>query len=392
MIRIGLSTSVVQGGRSGVATYIFGILDGLRQIGAPVEITIIGLENDQPLFQPWIGWAKWLPVPERYRSAVRNVAWHQFALPGVARRERFDLVHIPSYRRIVAYLPCPQLATIHDCAAFAVAGKYDLARMIYGRVVVKWLARHATRITTVSGATADDVVKYFQLPRDRIDVIWNGINHARFKPLEKSFVEDHLRTNFQRKTPYFIYLARLEHPGKNHVRLIEAFDTWAAENPALTHELWLGGADWHGAEVIRERAANSPLRQRIRFLGFVSLDDLPVLYAGAEAMIYPSLFEGFGLPPVEAMACGAPVISSGSGSLEEVTGAACLRIDPLDPGTIVSAMNRIVNDSAERESLIQRGLVHAAQFSWERAAEKLLKSYWAALGKGDSIDLSENRT
>ncbi len=391
MIRIGLSTSVVQGGRSGVATYIFGILDGLRQIGAPIELTIMGLENDLPLFQSWMGWAKWLPVAERFRPAIRNVAWHQFILPGLARREGFDLVHIPSYRRMVASLPCPQLATIHDCAAFAVAGKYDLARMIYGRVVVKWLARQVTRITTVSGATADDVVNYFQLPRERIDVIWNGIDHGRLKPQDKTLVDEGLRTRFQRKTPYFIYLARLEHPGKNHVRLIEAFETWAKQNPALKHELWLGGADWHGVEVIRARAQSSPLRTRIRFLGFVDSDDLPMLYAGAEAMIYPSLFEGFGLPPVEAMACGSPVISSGCGSLEEVTGNACLRIDPLQPETIVTAMNQIATDPSLRADLIQRGLAHAAQFSWERAAEKLMKSYWATLGKGDSLERKDKR-
>jgi len=388
MIRIGLSTSVVQGGRSGVATYIFGILEGLRRIKAPVQVTIIGLENDRQLFAPWLDWCQWLPVPERYRSAVRNVAWHQFLLPGVARREKFDLVHIPSYRRIVACLPCPQLATIHDCAAFAVAGKYDLARMIYGRVVVKWLARHATRITTVSRATADDVQKYFQLPGERIDVIWNGIDHKRFRLAEKSIVDERLQAQFQREHPYFIYLARLEHPGKNHVRLIEAFESWAAKFPELSHELWLGGADWHGAEVIHARAANSPLRDRIRFLGFVSLEDLPLLYAGAEAMIYPSLFEGFGLPPIEAMACGCPVISSGSGSLEEVTGTACLRIDPFDPTTITDAMDRVAHDPALRDDLIRRGLEHATQFSWERAAEKLMKSYWVALGKDDSMGTS----
>ncbi len=387
-IRIGLSTSVVQGGRSGVATYIFGILRGLRRIGAPVEVSVIGLENDRGLFEPWLDRCKWVPVPERFRPAVKNVAWHQFALPGLARREGFDLIHIPSYRRIVARLPCPQLVTIHDCAAFAVAGKYDLARMIYGRVVVKWLARNATRVTTVSRATAADVMKYFGLPEKRIDVIWNGIDHERFKPTERGAADGYLKAHFQRGNPYFIYLARLEHPGKNHVRLIEAFEMWAERNPELKHELWLGGADWHGAEVIHARAASSPLSGRIRLLGFVRLEDLPLLYAGAEAMIYPSLFEGFGLPPIEAMACGTPVISSGCGSLEEVTGTACLRIDPLKVETMAEALARVSLEPTMRADLIRRGLEHAAQFSWDRAAEKLMKSYWAALGKGDSIEAS----
>jgi len=316
---------------------------------------------------------------------VRNVAWHQLVLPGIARREGFDLIHIPSYRRIVACLPCPQLVTIHDCAAFAVAGKYDFARMFYGRVVVKWLARHATRITTVSQTTANDVITYFGLPAKRVDVIWNGIDHKRFKPVKEGVADEHLRSHFQQEAPYFIYLARLEHPGKNHIRLIEAFEMWAAKHPEMPHELWLGGADWHGAEIIRARAASSPLSKRIRFLGFVSMEDLPLLYAGAEAMIYPSLFEGFGLPPIEAMACGCPVIASGSGSLEEVTGNACLRVDPLAPAIMAGAFEQITQDQMLRTDLIQRGIAHASQFSWERAAAKLLKSYWAALGKGDRI-------
>ncbi len=134
--------------------------------------------------------------------------------------------------------------------------------------------------------------------------------------------------------PYFIYLARLEHPGKNHVRLIQAFEQFCARNPGLTHELLLGGADWHGAEVIHQRVAASALKGRIREIGFVPKTDLPHWYAGATAMVYPSLFEGFGLPPIEAMACGCPVISSAAGSLGEVVGDAARIIDPLEPETI----------------------------------------------------------
>ena len=123
MIRVALSTSVVQRGKSGVASYVFGLLDGLRAIDAPVELTLLGLEEDRPLFEPWMDRCAWEPVPERWRPAVRNVAWHQTLLRGVLKRLRADVLHVPSYRRIAWRPPVPQVVTIHDCAAFAVAGQ-----------------------------------------------------------------------------------------------------------------------------------------------------------------------------------------------------------------------------------------------------------------------------
>ncbi len=156
--------------------------------------------------------------------------------------------------------------------------------------------------------------------------------------------------------PYFIYLARLEHPGKNHVRLIEAFESFCAQHPSSPHELLLGGADWHGAEVIHERIAASPCRGRIRALGFVGNDDLPLWYAGAAAMVYPSLFEGFGLPPIEAMASGCPVISSVCGSLGEVVGDAARVVDPLSPADMAEALAELAHDRRRRRGLAGAGL------------------------------------
>jgi glycosyltransferase involved in cell wall biosynthesis len=374
MIRVALSTSVVQRGRSGVATYIFGLLDGLRRIDAPVEMVLLGLADDKPLFEKWLDRCRWIAVDEKFRPAVRNVLWHQTGLRGLLRREKIDVLHIPSYRRIVARPPCRQVVTIHDCAAFAVRGKYDVARMFYGKYVVKALARQAEILTTVSHATAKDVEKYFGIPASGIHVIWNGIDHDFFKPQQP----DEVRTAMDRlgrRKPYFIYLARLEHPGKNHIHLIEEFEKFCTQNPGQPHELLLGGADWHGAEAIHQRIANSPNKDRIRALGFVEKGDLPFWYAGAAAMIYPSLFEGFGLPPAEAMACGCPVISSTCGSLGEVVGDAARIIDPVESGSIAAAMEDVVSSPAKNSEWVRRGLARAAEFSWEKVARAVCHLY-----------------
>lgn len=374
MIRVALSTSVVQGGRSGVASYVFGLLDGLARIEAPVQVILIGLEGDRPLFERWLGRCEWSGVAERWRPALRNVLWHQTALRGRLRSVRADVLHIPSYRRIVWRAPCPQVVTIHDCAAFAVKGKYDLARMVYGRQVVTRLARGADTVMTVSAATADDVARHFGLPRDALHVVWNGIDRARFRPPAPAEVAA-FRT--RRAAPYFLYLARLEHPAKNHVRLIAAFEEFAARHPADRHELLFGGADWHGADQVHARIAASPCAARIHALGFVDLADLPLWYAGATAMVYPSLFEGFGLPPAEAMACGCPVMCSTRGSLGEVVGDAARLVDPVDVPGMADALAELAAPAA-REAWRERGLARAALFDWNETARKVTTLYQGA--------------
>lgn len=377
MINVALSTSVVQRGKSGVATYIFGLLEGLRRTDAEVAITLLGLADDQPLFSRWLDRCRWVSVPEIYRSAVRNIWWHQTKLPQILRRDKIDVLHVPSYRRIVAQPRCPQVVTIHDLAAFALRGKYDLARTLYGKYVVRLLARRADVITTVSRTTADDVERYFGVPTADTHVIWNGIDHDQLQPQSPEAVRAAMARLGQTE-PYFIYLARLEHPAKNHVRLIEAFEQFCERQPDARHELLLGGADWHGAEIIHARIAASPRRERIRALGFVSATDLPFWYAGATAMVYPSLFEGFGLPPIEAMACGCPVISSGSGSLAEVVGDAARIVDPLSVESIAAALEAVAFQPGVADELRRAGLAHAAKFSWEKAARAVTGLYHQA--------------
>jgi glycosyltransferase involved in cell wall biosynthesis len=378
MIRVALSTSVMQRGRSGVASYIFGLLDGLRAIDAPVELTLIGLEEDRPLFSRWLDRCAWEPVAERWRPAVRNIAWHQTALRSVLRRCKADVLHIPSYRRVVWHPPVPQVVTIHDCAAFAISGKYDFARMFYGRRVVAPLARAADRVVTVSHTTSADVRRYFRVPEPRLEVVWNGIDHAVYFPRSLAETGQAVAEKFGQRAPYFLYLARLEHPAKNHVRLIEAFESFVSANPLRQEHLVFGGADWHGAEVIHARINRSPCRDRIRNLGFVAGADLPIWYGAATAMVYPSLFEGFGLPPIEAMACGTPVISSSRGSLGEVVGDAARLIDPENVEEIAAALSGITPDG--RELWGRRGIAHAAQFRWEHTARAMADAYLRVAG------------
>ena len=379
-LRIGISTSVIQRGRTGVAQYVFALLREMMHHADEHEFTLFALEDDLPLFEFAADKMNIVRIDEKFRPAVKNILWHQAKLPGIAKQLGLDVLHVPSYRRMMWRRPCALVSTIHDLAPFHVRGKYDFMRMLYGRVVAKRLARRQDEIIAISGNTARDIETFFGIPESRQNVIFNGLDHDRFNPGDKSSAREAARQKWQLDQPFFLYVSRLEHPAKNHVRLIEAFTRFKQETGS-PWTLALGGSDWHGAEVIHEAAKRSPFASDIRFLGFIDDADLPQLYRAAGAFVYPSLFEGFGLPPVEAMACGCPVISSTRGSLDEVVASAALRIDPESIGEMSDALHRMSSDDAGRSLLIEAGLANARRFDWQDNAKRVLEVYQKAVAK-----------
>ncbi|MGV3772898.1 MAG: glycosyltransferase family 4 protein [Verrucomicrobiales bacterium] len=378
-MKIGISTSVIQRGKTGIASYLFALIDELAAQQPEHQFVLFVLDEDQRCFQNCPGNVELSIVPEQYRPAVKNILWHQTKVPGLARKLNLDLLHIPSYRRLVWNSPCPRVATIHDLAPFKVSGKYDFMRMFYGRVVVKSLAHRQEQIICVSQNTADDVKRFFGVPDRKLNVIHNGLDHERFFPVSDTTALNSFKAEKTLQKPFFLYVARLEHPGKNHVRLIEAFDQFKKQSGS-DWQLVFGGSDWHGAEAIHNRAASSPYRDDIRSLGFVDNKDLPNLYRATECFVYPSLYEGFGMPPLEAMACGAPVISSKKGSLGEVVGNAALIVDPENVAGITAALAKLATDSTFRNKLKEAGFARAAQFNWRHAAAQTWTVYQKALG------------
>ena len=373
-MKIALSTSVIQRGKTGVAQYVFALARAMLAHADEHDFHLLVLEEDLPLFEFARGRMKIVPVAEKWRPAVRNILWHQTVLPGWLKREGIDVLHVPSYRRMLLRAPCATVSTIHDLAPFHVRGKYDLARMIYGRVLVKHLARQQDAVIAVSTNTAQDIERFFGISAASQTVILNGLDHQRFCPADASPVGQQATSNWGLDAPFFLYISRLEHPAKNHVRLIEAFNGFKTATGS-NWQLALGGSDWHGSESIRAAAAASPFTQDIRFLGFVSDAVLPDLYRSAGAMVYPSLFEGFGMPPVEAMACGCPVISSAAGSLGEVVADAALIIEPESVASIEQAMVQIVADPSLRQRLKAAGFRNANRFDWDQNAARVLQVY-----------------
>ena len=377
-MKVGLSTSVIQRGLSGVAQYVFALVAAMARHPARPDLTLFVLEDDVPLFDFAKEDTNIVPVSERFRSPAKNILWHQTALPWLARAHRLEVLHVPSYRRMLLPRPCPLVTTIHDLAPFHVAGKYDWKRMFYGRVVARWLAHRQDRIIAVSQNTGHDILGCFKLPAEKVSVIHNGLDHARFFPGSNESAKQFVTERYDLRAPYFLYVARLEHPGKNHVRLIEAFNRFKAETGSAW-QLVFGGSDWQGAETIHAAIGASPFRRDIRCLGFVDNDALPMLYRAASVFVYPSLFEGFGFPPLEAMACGCPVLCSTRGALGEVVGDAAATVNPEDVPALQAQLAALAAGGELRATLRAAGLARARRFDWQRTASKTLDVYAAAL-------------
>jgi len=388
-MRIGLSTSVIQRGKTGIAQYVFALLRAFLPHANENHFVLFVLEEDLPLFEFARNKMELVPVAEKFRPPVKNILWHQRALPQLARDLQLDVLHVPSYRRMLWSGPCPLVATIHDLAPFRVPKKYSPARMFYGRVVARRLAQRQDALIAISDNTASDIRRFFDVPSDRIHVIHNGLEHQRFFPGSREQAQAEMAHRHQLQKPFFLYIARLEHPGKNHVRLISAFNQFKSATGS-DWQLVFGGSDWHGAEAIHAAARQSPFASDIRMLGFVADEQLPDLYRAAEVFVYPSLYEGFGMPPIEAMACGCPVISSTRGSLGEVVGNAAAIVDPDNIDSISSVLGLLAGDAAARERFRQAGLARAKQFDWNRTARETLSLY-AGVGRNDEKFLSVRR-
>jgi len=381
-MHIGISTSVIQRGQTGISQYLFALVRALIE-QSEHEYSLFVLEEDMHLFQFAEEKVQLITVAERFRPALKDIIWHQTVLPKLAGQLRLDVLHVPSYRRMLWRRPCPLVATIHDLAPFHVSGKYNGQRMFYGRVVVPQLAKRQDHIVAISENTAQDIIRFFRMPRQRLTVIYNGVDHSRFFPGDAAQAKDLIARRFGLERPFFLYVARLEYPGKNHVRLIAAFNRFKAATGS-SWQLALAGCDWHGALHIHQAIQASPFAKDIRCLGFVPDAFVPDLYRAAEVFVYPSLFEGFGMPPIEAMACACPVLSSNRSSLGEILGDAAVYIDPEDVDALTAQLCILSAGEFARRPWRAAGLAQARRFNWAATASATIGVFERAVAAARS--------
>lgn len=357
--------------RSGMSRYISSLI---RQFAtAPGDDTFELLVHDSTKqhYQNNSDRVALVSVPEWLRNPVLNIGWHQTVLPTFCKQKKYDVLFLPAAsRRSPIWAPCVTVGTVHDLTPFHMAEKYDRWRTSYQTRVLPHLLNRLKHIITVSESTKRDVMMYAGVPEDRITVIHHAADTDIFFPHDRDMATHKVRA-YGIGGPYIIYTSRIEHPGKNHVRLIRAFEA-LKRRKTIPHQLVLTGADWMRADEVHRAATLSSCADDILFTGFVRDKDLPDLYCAADMLVFPSLFEGFGLPILEAMACGVPVACSNISSMPEIAGDAAVLFDPTDVDSIAQAILTVLSSEDRRIEISKKGLLRARCFSWEQTAQKTL--------------------
>lgn len=308
--------------------------------------------------------------------------WNNLVLPRLLDGSRVELLHTPHYHS-PRFLRCHSVITVHDCVHVLfpnVAGsqaEFRRARMRTRRSV-----KRCSRIIAVSEATCRDLMRLFQVPRGKIKVIHNAIDE-RITTRTREEEEKKILERYQVHSPFLLYAGNVR-PHKNLARVIEAFAVLKSElqeNPAWWDlKLLIIGDELSKHQLLRRAAIRGGVQNDVRFLGFVSYETLRIFYRTAHIFVFPSLYEGFGLPPLEAMANGTPVLTSNVSSLPEVLGDAALLVNPENVFDISKGLKHLLLDSSLRRDLSERGYRQAKKYSWRKSAETTLKIYQKVLG------------
>jgi glycosyltransferase involved in cell wall biosynthesis len=352
----------------GIGTYVRNLLRQLARQDSANEYVVFCRDAD---------WDAIDELGPRVRPVVENAGAYsvreQWALPIDLRRESVDLFHAPHYV-LPPLTRCRSVVTIHDCIHLRFPQYLpNRAGYAYARAQM-WTATHkAARVITVSEASKRDILRYFKVPESRIDVIYNAIDD-RFWQQPDADEMARVRERYRLDKPFVLYAGNIK-PHKNLERLIEAFHLLRQHASMKDVQLLIIGDEISKYATLRRAVHRHKLHKHVRFFGFVSDQALAALYRLAAAFVFPSLYEGFGLPPLEAMASGTPVITSNVSSLPEVVGDAALMIDPYEPEAIADAMHRVLEDEALRADLSRRGLARAREFSWERSVARVREIY-----------------
>lgn len=292
-----------------------------------------------------------------------------------------DVVHIPSQMGFLLPVSCAKVLTVHDLTPYLFPWMHPLAWGILHRYFLPLILRRADMVITDSESTKRDIMKSIRVPETKIRSIYLAVDAERYKVLPPSYVEP-IRQKYQLNFPYILYVGNLE-PRKNIPTLLKAFRVVSQESSSNYKLVIVGQKIWKYRQIFNT-VTGLNLQDKVIFLGHVPEQDLPLIYNAASLFVFPSIYEGFGLPPLEAMMCGVPVIASNSSSLPEVVANAGIMVDPYDSDALAIAINQVLADDSLRTTLIKKGLERAKFFNWRKCAEETVAVYEEAYRKANS--------
>lgn len=332
---------------TGWLSYSLNLLQELKQLEidvlSPKEVSGFKCHNSPPDITTDFG----------IKGHLKRLLWTQFKLPRVYSKMHSKLLFSPIPEAPV-FSSCSYVVTVHDLIPLRFPQWFSIAQQIYCNYYIRAVIQQSKHVICNSRATAEDLNKFL------------GVNQAKITPIALGYDRENFRFLDLPTQNYFLYLGR-HNPHKNPERLITAF---AELTNCKDYELWLAGpSDRRYTPTLKAQVAQLGITNRVKFLDYVPYSELPKIINQAIALVFPSLWEGFGLPVLEAMACGTPVITSNLSSLPEVAGDAAILIDPYNTREITEAMEAIATDSALRSRLSNQGIIHCQQFSWQKTAQ-----------------------
>jgi glycosyltransferase involved in cell wall biosynthesis len=372
MMRVGIDATAVPLQRTGAGNYIFNLIQALARVDRSNEYVVFGKAAHERELD--LAGSTMLFVRREFPGRGARIAWEQVGLPRQVREHRLDVLHSPHYTMPLVR-PARSVVTFCDMTFVLHPDLHQRLKRIFFPAMMRLSAKRADRLIAISESTRDDLVRMWNVDRGRITTIPLAAD-AEYRPRAPEEIADVCTRFGLRPGCYILYVGMLE-PRKNVDRLVEAFGRIAERLPGV--DLVIGGRRGWMYEQIFARVEALGLQDRVRFTGFVPQEALPALYGGARLFAYPSKYEGFGIPVLEAMSCGTPVVTTNVSSMPEVAGDAAVLVAPDDVDALAAALLRVAEDHTVRAELSCKGIARAGTFSWERCARETIGVYEAAL-------------
>ena len=364
-MRIAIDARCLTGAYTGDRTYWLGLVRGLCALQHEHQML---LYTHTPITDPL------LPADERLRQRVipagnpRWWSWKRF--PDAANADSADVAHVQY--TVPARLRMPVVTTVHDISFRLMPHCFPLKHRLLLNLTVPPSMRRAARVITVSESSRQDILRIYRLPEETVIAIPNAADE-RMRPVERAVATQILQENYGFQTPFVLMVGVLQ-PRKNLPLAVQAF-AQAVVPGRLPHRLVIVGKPGWGMEELQRAIARWQVQDRAILTGYVPDEHLSCFYSAADALMYPSLYEGFGLPPLEAMQCGCPVLASDIPVMHEVVGEAGMLLSPHDPVVWAQALHTVLNNEWVRQQMRERGFRQAALFSWRESARRTLEVY-----------------
>jgi glycosyltransferase involved in cell wall biosynthesis len=328
----------------------------------------VAKKNITKFSKPWVK-IKYFPFIQ-YKKFLPIVYFH-FLISAFLKRENLDVWHSPAPNLPLSYDE-PSIVTVRNLSIYKFPKLFPPSQFLNVKMIMPNALKRAKKIIAISQSIKQDLIKIFKTPANKIEVIYNGINKELFHNPPKSEIEK-IKNQYKIKENFILFLGTLE-PRKNIETLIEAYELFQ-KNSTIKYQLVIAGKDGWNAQKIHKQTSRSPYKNEIIFTGYIGPENLNALFSEAKVFVFPSLYEGFGMPVIEAMAKKIPVIASNIESLSEITAGSVILINPHKKEEISEALEVILNNEKLRAKLIEKGFKRAKEFCWEKCAEKTLEIY-----------------